>query len=326
MILLLLSTITISCQTKDIDMFFISDLSREAMLKEEPFFTAEIYNSDTTDTNHYYTLIFKIISNDYGELVKGTSTPFTFSVNPIEITNQSMMGNSHIKIQDYKINEGGDELKHILRTTGILPGGRYIISLLIIDALQTTVAQSQCSIELRNPGNIESIYPGTPYGTPPQIISTARPVFQWSSDGDLFKIVISKVLRDNMTDEEAIGEMPIFTADNIREHMFRYPDNAPEIEDGLYAWQITSTSVSSSGEFKVKSRVYWFQVLTSPSEIVEILKKLLGEDNPYIQEIQSKRFIPTGKIIINGRYVDTKEFKKIMDKLNSSNIEKIEWR
>jgi len=327
MILLLLSTITISCrQTRDINVFFISDLSQEAMIKEEPFFTAEISNDDTTDTNHY-TLIFKIISNDYGKLVEGISSPFTFSVNTIEITSQSIMEeNSLIRMQDYKIEEGGDELKRILRTTGVLPGGSYTISLIIKNNAQNTVAEKECSIELKNPGNIESISPGTPYGSPPQVISNTRPVFQWSSDGDLFKIVISKVGRDNISQEEAIEEMPIFTADNVSGYIFQYPDNAPELEDGLYAWQITSTSMSSSGEFKVKSGVYWFQVLTSQSKIIEILKHLLGEDNPYIKEIILKGYIPTGKITINGNYTGTKEFSQIMNGLTQNDIEKIGWR
>jgi len=325
MILLLLSTIAISCQTKDIDMFFVADLSREAVLKEEPFFRAEIFNSDSMDTN-YYILEFKIISEDYGTLVNGKSGHFTFNVNPIEITSQSIMEeNSNITMQDYTINEGGEELKHTLRTTGILPAGKYILSLSILNSVGQ-VAHQECTINLRNPGNIESIYPGVPFGNPPQTISTRHPVFQWSSDGDIFRIIISRVTRDDVTPAEAIEENPVFTVDNVRNYTFYYPDDAPELEDGLYAWQIISTSISSSGEFKVKSKVYWFQVLTTPSEIVEILRNLLGENNSYIKDIESKSLTSTGAISLDGRFLGITEFKQIMNNLTQNDIEKIEWR
>ncbi len=325
MILLLLSTIAISCQTKDIDMFFVADLSREAMLKEDPFFRAEILNSNTQDSTHY-TLVFKIISEDYGTLVEGTSDPFVFNANPIKITSQTIMEEkSDIKMQDYTINAGGEELKHTLRTTGILPAGEYILSLSILNEVGE-IAHQECTINLKNPGNIESIYPGVPFGNPPQIISTRHPVFQWSSDGDIFKIIISRVIRDDITPAEAIEENPIFTVNNVHGYTFYYPDDAPELEDGLYAWQITSTSISSSGEFKIKSRVYWFQVLTTPSEIVEILRNLLGEGNPYIKNIESESLTPTGAITLDGRFLGITEFKQIIDSLTIDDIEKIEWR
>ena len=326
MILLIMSAISISCSARDIDMFFVADLSQQAMMNEEPFFEARLFNDMPSDTHHYI-LEFRLSSDSYGTLVEGVSAPFAFSGSEIDITSRSIMEQGgDITIDQYAISEGGDELKRILRTTGVLPAGNYMITLSVKDMFGYTLATCSANLRLRNPGNIESIYPGTLVGNPPGVIKTSRPVFQWSSDGDRFKIVVSKVLSDDVTPEEAIEEYPIFAADNITGYTYTYPENAPVLQDGVYAWQITATYISSSGEFQRKSDVYWFQVNTSSNDIVEILKEFFGEDNSFIKDIEDRGMIPTGEITLDNNFITPEQLRKLLQSISKDDIDWVEWR
>ena len=200
-------------------------------------------------------------SDQYGPLVTGVKRiGVVMPGQIIQLTNQD--------IEDYEVEDAGNEVVKIALARGVLPAGDYLFDVRVFDhAVRPRgdlISEEEGMIVTENPSRqLDLLGPGTPFGQEPDALATTFPIFQWVSDAKRFNFALYEVRPGQRSPEDVVGSRPVFA---IRDSLMAttvlpYPSFAEELEGGqTYAWQVEAIVQTAAGEVTFPSELYWFTV------------------------------------------------------------------
>jgi hypothetical protein len=236
------------------------------------------------------------------------------------------------------ISRGGDidynadavkELTDAILQTGRLPDGTYIFTLRIFNALQPGVEQNkdETTLTISNPTTLDLISPGAPVGNSECLTQFGLlPQFKWNSNADRFLVTVCEVLPNNSSPEDVMQNEPRLQrlvqqgVDFAVSPSFIYPSGGFPLQFGkTYYWQVQAIISSPSGEVRLPSEIWCFQIssINNPggNAALQQLLSLLGSSDLealFDEGGPLHDYRPTGAVSMNGRRMDLTELLNIL--------------
>lgn len=230
--------------------------------------------------------------------------------------------NSDVTINEFSYNsESVEEITDAALKTGRLPTGTYFfnISLINVQNPGQSPQPEERAIEISNPITLDLISPGAPVGGSECLVQFGPlPQFKWDSSADQFLITVCEALPTNSSPEEVMQNEPRLQR-LVRRNLeffgspsFMYPTGGLPLEFGkTYYWQVQAVIGSASGEVRLPSEIWCFQIsaLGNPGGdlLLQQLFSLLNS-NDFAALFRDggplQGFRPTGEVMLNGRRMD----------------------
>ena len=298
-------------------------------------------------------------------LASGTTNPFTLAAGQtIRITNVNLFSQAQqFSLDEYNIEESGEEVQAKILATGKLPSGVYRFTFVIRPCTGAGFTPSDTYIEfdLSNPTSLDLIGPGEPADRSlPGVTPALFPLFRWTSNIDRFKLTIAEKLadvHDSASPAEIIQDRirfeRIFVVDPARSggvaldgaeyingtHYLYPPAGAWPLEDGkIYYWRITGLAPSSGADAEFPSEIWSFRIdaggkrsleaTIALGEMLTSLRPSVGAEPALFFRSGGELdgFTLTGRYWLNGRWITHEQLQAIMIKLSTGVYKLIESR
>jgi len=258
-------------------------------------------------------------------IVSTVSRPIAVTPPIYTITYDELKRRSQVDYNDKAVQEITDAVLQ----TGKLPAGTYIFTLNVSDARQPNVVSDskQETLTIFNPTTLDLISPGTPVGNNECVAQFGLlPQFKWSSNADRFLLTVCEVLSGNASPEEVMQNQPRLQrlvqrgADFAGSPSFIYPPAELPLQFGkTYYWQVQALINAPSGETRLPSEIWCFQIssLNNPGNNVllqQLLNALNSADLNALFESNGplQGFTPTGAVTMNGRRLELIELLNLL--------------
>jgi hypothetical protein len=303
----------------------VSDFNVTGSGSVSRLFELTITNSSSAAINAF--LHFEFLSDRFPNtpIVIANSLPFSVSPGSQILTYPDITRNGNIEYDA----EALEELTDIILKTGRLPNGSYTFTLAIFDARQPTVpkASARETLTISNPTTLDLISPGAPAGGSECFAQFGLlPQFKWGSNADRFLITVCEAMPNNSSPEDVMQNEPRLQRqiqrglDFFGSPSFMYPSGGLPLEYGkTYYWQILAMIDAPSGEIRLPSEIWCFQIsaLGNPgSEIMlqQLLSLLSSGDFEALFRDGGplQGFRPTGAASLNGRRLSLNELIAFM--------------
>jgi hypothetical protein len=248
-------------------------------------------------------------------IVDATSQRFDIPTGSRLLTYQELTSGGIINFDDESLQELTDTILQI----GRLPIGIYTFTVTAEDQRQNLQVSDSQQIVVSNPTTLELISPGAPVGGNECFVQFGPlPQFKWDSSADQFLITVCEALPTNSSPEEVMQNEPRLqrmvqrNIDFFGSPSFMYPSGGLPLEFGkTYYWQIHAIIGSASGEVRLPSEIWCFQIsaLGNPGGdlLLQQLFSLLNS-NEFAALFSDggplHGFKPTGEVMLNGRRMD----------------------
>jgi|GEM_PF-7101207 len=248
------SDVVVDIQTVPLETLRLSDFDPIHPERSPVIFTVTVFND-----NKLRDLSIEVTaqSDQYGTLATASKRLGVVAPNAVvSLTNR--------EFEKYKIPDTGNDLVQVGLERGVLPAGIYDFVVRVRDhsirPRGTLITEGEGTVETTNPSQqFDLLGPGTPFGQEPDVLTNAFPVFQWVSDASRFDFALYRVRPDQRAPEDVTNSRPIFVAEDLSNSTFPYPNFAEALEPGVvYAWQVKAISMTSGGDERQPSEVYWF--------------------------------------------------------------------
>ncbi|HNY92599.1 MAG TPA: hypothetical protein PKM23_13835, partial [bacterium] len=284
---------------RDLRLFFLSDLNLTGRGRAtNEVFSISIINSAAIQ--QICCLHMDLSKQEGGRsqlLASGTTNPFTLAAGrTIRITNVNLFSQAQqFSLDDYAIEDSGEEVQSRILATGKLPTGLYRFTFRIRPCSGSGFSPSETYIEfdVSNPTSLDLIGPGEPADRAlPGLSPTLFPLFRWNSNLSRFKLTVAEKLagvHDAASPAEIIQDRirfeRLFTVDPARsggiapdgsEYIsgtsYPYPSaGAWPLEEGkTYYWRITGVAPSSGAEAEFPSEIWAFRTDAGAMHSLEI--------------------------------------------------------
>ncbi len=258
-------------------------------------------------------------------IVSAVSRPIAVTPPIYTVTYDELKRRSQVDYNDRAVQEITDAVLQ----TGKLPAGTYIFTLDVSDARQPNVVNDsrQETLTIFNPTTLDLISPGAPVGNRECVAQFGLlPQFKWSSNADRFQLTVCEVLPGNASPEEVMQNQPRLQqivqrgADFAGAPSFIYPPAALPLQFGkTYYWQVQALINAPSGETRLPSEIWCFQInaLNNPGNNV-LLQQLLNALNSadlnalFQGNGPLQGFTPTGAVTMNGRRLELLELLNLL--------------
>jgi len=272
-------------------------------------------------------LRFELIGDRFPNtpIVVANTRPFPISPGSYTLTYQDIARGGDI---DYNA-DAVQELTDAILQTGKLPAGNYTFILTVFDARQPNTLQDQESQTLRISSftSLDLISPGAPVGNRECVEQFGLlPQFKWNSNADRFFMTVCEVLPSNSSPEEVMQNQPRLQqfvqrgSDFVGSPSLIYPSGGLPLQFGkTYYWQVQAIINSPSGEVRLPSEIWCFQIssINNPGGSASIqqllnllgssdLAALFGEGGPL------HGFKPTGVASMNSRRMELAELLNLL--------------
>lgn len=337
---------------QDLKVFMLSDFNFSGRSTA----TIDIFRININNTYNetvQCVLSLNISSETFGNLASGYTNPFTLEPSGfLMLTNRNLFNKAdEFGLEDYNIENAGQDILDQLLATGQLPSGIYRFDFALQIQRQNgvpEVKQAFFIIDVTNPRTLDLISPGSHAGSSTLPTHyTNFPLFRWESNLDAFRLLIAEKLKDTQDDlspEEVIQQRTIFDkllkkqgtvassfpgAEDIFGTSYQYPvAGVRPLEEGkTYYWQIIGLVQSSGGALEFPSEIWGFviadmglnQVLTAEQQqilnlVLDFSTDLFGPGGPLYG------FFPTGQATKNGVPLDSDELFDLLYKLSQGEI------
>ncbi|MCI0691435.1 hypothetical protein L0337_05440 [candidate division KSB1 bacterium] len=263
-------------------------------------------------------------------IVEASTRPFTMATSPIPrtLTYQDFRGrgaNPDVTIDNFSYNsESVEDITDAVLKTGRLPSGTYFFNITLINTQNPGASPppEQREFEISNPTTLDLISPGAPVGGSECFAQFGLlPQFKWDSNADRFLITVCEVLSTNSSPEDVMQNEPRLQrlvqrgSDFFGSPSFIYPPGGLPLEYGkTYYWQVQAMIDAPSGEVRLPSEIWCFQISAIGDPGTEImLQQLLsllnsGEFEALFNEGGPLHgFRLTGAAALNGRRLNLAE-------------------
>jgi hypothetical protein len=220
--------------------------------------------------------------------------------------------------------EALDELTDVILKTSRLPTGTYTFNLSIFDTRQPNVPNDseQETLTISNPTTLDLISPGAPVGGSECFAQFGLlPQFKWDSNADRFLLTVCEAMPANSSPEDVMQNEPRLQrlvqrgSDFFGSPAFLYPPGGLPLEYGkTYYWQVQATLDVPSGEVRLPSEIWCFQISAIGDPGADImLQQLLSLLNSGDFEALFREggplhgFKATGAVTLNGRRMNLTE-------------------
>jgi hypothetical protein len=278
---------------------------------------------------------FQLLSDRFPSvpIVEAASVPLPVSPPLHILTYQDIQRGGNINYN----SEAVKELTDAILQTGKLPSGTYTFILTVFDARQPATPQdSQREIlTISNPTMLDLISPGAAVGGRDCVEQFGLlPQFKWNSNAERFLITVCEVLPNNSSPEDVMQNEPRLQrlvqrgVDFIGSPSLIYPSGGLPLQFGkTYYWQVQAIISSPSGEVRLPSEIWCFQIssINNPggSTLIQQLLNLLGSsdlETLFGEGGPLQGFKPTGVASINGRRI---ELAVLLNMLRNQSIKAI---
>ncbi len=302
-------------------------------------------------------LAMRIRSQSKGELASGYTKPFAVDANAIlRITNQNLFSQAQLfSLEDYNIEQAGDDLKNSLLATGKLPSDVYFFEFELTQLRTGYVDQDVVHIDVTNPTTLDLISPGADAGnTEPLQIFTILPFFRWESNIQDFRLIIAEklpIVHDSSSPQEIIQDRVRFEkrlkvdpsktvgsidpdgSEIIPSTAYQYPATGvwPLERGKIYYWQIIGIVESSGAPVELPSEIWAFQIGGAEGQMLRPeQQQILDQLNLGLADMLQgclgaggnlAGFVPTGVIMIDGKPATMDELRSLFAKILSGEIE-----
>jgi hypothetical protein len=214
-------------------------------------------------------------------------------------------------------------LTDVVLKTGRLPDGIYTFTVTISDLRRPNVtASDEKTLTIFNPTTLDLISPGAPVGGSECFAQFGLlPQFKWDSNADRFLVTVCEALPSNSSPEDVMQNEPRLQRlvqrgrDFFGSPSFIYPSGELPLEYGkTYYWQIQAMIDAPSGEIRLPSEIWCFQISAIGNPGAEImLQQLLSLlsasefDALFREGGPLHGFKPTGAAALNGRRLNLTE-------------------
>ncbi len=342
--------ITATPNTSDVQTFMLSDFNfTGGGTSASQLFTLTLLN--TSNEPQECQLVMHIYAINQGSLAGGKTDPFIVEPGPANqrsITNKNLFSAAQqFSLQDYQINQAGNDLKNAILSTGRLPSDIYIFHFQVQQA-GVTIDEEEIRFILDNPRTLDLIAPGVVATSEEDGLAySAYPLFRWESDISVFKLIIAEELpdaRDDLSPEEVMQQRIVFeetfsmqstmSTDAVGiplpSTMFQYPvGGARVLQAGkTYYWQMIGMVKSSGGALEIPSEIWKFKILgAEPGQNLtplqqQILNLVHELDGSLLQPGGDLNgFIPTEIVTKNGVHLKDEEIISILANMVDGEIE-----
>ncbi len=298
----------------------VSDFNITGSGSVSRLFDLTITNNSGSPLNAF--LRFEFLSDHFPNtpIVVAISQPFPISPGSQIFTYPDITRNGNV-VYDA---EALDELTEVILKTSRLPTGTYTFNLSIFDTRQPNAPQAsqQQTLTISNPTTLDLISPGAPVGGSECFAQFGLlPQFKWDSNADRFLISVCEALPTNSSPEDVMQNEPRLQrlvqrgSDFFGSPSFLYPPGGLPLEYGkTYYWQVQATLDVPSGEVRLPSEIWCFQISAIGDPGTEImLQQLLSLLNSGDFEALFREGGPlhgfrlTGAAALNGRRMNLSE-------------------
>lgn len=270
------------------------------------------------------TLRFQLTSDRFGGavIVDALSQQFNIPANGTRtLTYQDLTLGGRIEYDAESLKELTDTILKI----GRLPTGIYTFT--VIAEGPSVRASDDQQIVVSNPTTLDLISPGAPVGGSECFAQFGLlPQFKWDSNADRFLITVCEAMPSNSSPEDVMQNVPRLQqqvqrgVDFFGSPSFMYPSGGLPLEYGkTYYWQILAMIDAPSGEVRLPSEIWCFQIsaLGNPGgEIMlqQLLSLLSSGDFDALFRAGGPLhgFKPTGAASLNGRRLSLNELMTFM--------------
>lgn len=266
-------------------------------------------------------LYFHLTSDRFpgASIVDAVSQRFSIPNGTRTLTYQDLTAGGHVEYDAESLNELTDTILKI----GRLPTGIYTFTVTAEDTRRPGVqASDNQQIVVSNPMTLDLISPGAPVGGSECFAQFGLlPQFKWDSNADRFLITVCEALPTNSSPEDVIQNEPRLQrlvqrgSDFFGSPSFLYHPGGLPLEYGkTYYWQVQATIDAPSGEVRLPSEIWCFQISAIGDPGTEImLQQLLSLLNSGDFEALFREGGPlhgfrlTGAAALNGRRMNLTE-------------------
>ncbi len=269
------------------------------------------------------TLRFQLTSDRFGGavIVDAFSQQFNIPTGTRTLTYQDLTLGGRIEYDAESLKELTDTILKI----GRLPTGIYTFT--VIAEGPSVRASDDQQIVVSNPTTLDLISPGAPVGGSECFAQFGLlPQFKWDSNADRFLITVCEAMPSNSSPEDVMQNVPRLQqqvqrgVDFFGSPSFIYPSGGLPLEYGkTYYWQILAMIDAPSGEVRLPSEIWCFQIsaLGNPGgEIMlqQLLSLLSSGDFDALFRAGGPLhgFKPTGAASLNGRRLSLNELMTFM--------------
>lgn len=233
--------------------------------------------------------------------------------------------NPDVSIENFSYNsESVEDINNVILKTGRLPSGTYYFNITLIDTQNPSAPPllERREFEISNPTTLDLISPGAPVGGSECFAQFGLlPQFKWDSNADRFLITVCEAMPTNSSPEDVMQNEPRLQrlvqrgSDFFGSPSFLYPPGGLPLEYGkTYYWQVQAVIDVPSGEMRLPSEIWCFQISAIGDPGAEImLQQLLSLLNSDDFEALFREGGPlhgfrlTGAAALNGRRLNLTE-------------------
>ncbi|MCG3120967.1 MAG: hypothetical protein ALAOOOJD_03888 [bacterium] len=318
-------TLNLAPELRNAQILRVSDFNITGSGSVSPLFNLQITNIPAAMS---VILNFQLISDRFPSdpIVQAVSRPIPISPPVQMLTYQDIQRFSDI---DYNA-DAVKQLTDAILQTGKLPSGTYSFIVSVADARQPAMIQGDDdtqTLTISNPTTLDLISPGAAVGGSECYAQFGLlPQFKWNSNVDRFLITVCEVLPSNSSPEDVMQNEPRLQryvqrgVDFVGSPSFIYPSGGLPLQFGkTYYWQVQAVIGSPSGEVRLPSEIWCFQIssINNPGSNLFLqqlfnllgssdLEALFGNGGPL------QGFSPTGGVSMNGRRIELAELLDLL--------------
>jgi hypothetical protein len=333
----------------DMQTFFVADfidLAQETydVSSHPELFTAILTNTSGVSQYVAVRITFGVENLNAGNLAESypglamiETTVFEVPATGRIFTNRDISDQaSDIGILDSTVDEDATgDLKDLILQTGLLPSGRYIFDIELLDAERQLIQVLQRTRWVSNPTRVDLVGPGDEFGQTLPVVATSTPQFFWSTDATAstintrFQIRVVRV-EDATSAEEAMSAFAVWEEEVTNRMTAVYPSSVDAIplEAGAsYAWQVLRIVETSSGSVDIESPIYWFKMEDPAAGVIgasvdEEVDQMIDQ----IQEMQGvgdqlEGYRPTGQVIVDGQPMNLNALRNLLEQVLNGQLQ-----
>lgn len=310
----------------------VSDFNITGSGSVAQLFTLQILNTGPA-TNAV--LRFEFRSQRYTDAIVTASTkPFPMASNQARtFTYQDFRGrgaNADVAVDEFNYNsESVRDITDAILKTGRLPSDTYFFTMSLSNAANPNapVQTEPRTLTISNPTSLDLISPGAPVGGGECVAQFGLlPQFKWNSNAERFLLTVCEVLPNNSSPEDVMQNEPRLRRlvqkglDFAVSPSFIYPSGGFPLQFGeTYYWQVQAIIGSPSGEVRLPSEIWCFQIssIGNPggNTLLQQLLNLLGSSDLealFEEGGPLHDYTPTGAVNMNGRRLELTELLNVL--------------